>query len=117
MSEAIIALLAAVFGGAGLKAIEALLSRSKERADVATQIRDELRVDVATLRADLKALSEALDEWKARYYRLLVGFNELKYKLLKAGHHEDIEEVESKMEDEEGQYTAILRKQVEEPEG
>jgi hypothetical protein len=113
MNEAIVALIAAIFGGAGLKAIEATLSRSKARSDVATQIRDELRVEVRELREEVRAIGASLDDWKSRYYRLLVGFNELKYQLLQAGHHDAIKIVEQKMEEEDGPMTEEIKRKVE----
>jgi hypothetical protein len=74
MDPAVIALIGTVFGGAGLKAIESLLNRSKTQSDVASQIRAELRTDVQALRAELDKLEKELDAWKAKYYDLLDQF-------------------------------------------
>jgi hypothetical protein len=112
MSEALIALMAAVFGGAGLKAVEAIINRSKTKTDVATQIREELRSEVRDLRDVLRSITSDLDKWKSRYYRLLVAYNELKYQLLKAGQADVIEEIEARMEEEDGQETTEIKQRA-----
>ena len=73
----VVALLGTIFGGAGLKIIEAWLGRQKERATEAQTMRDELRKEIEGLRTELdKARAEEMrlegliDEWKGRYWDL-----------------------------------------------
>jgi hypothetical protein len=75
VNDAVIALLAAVFGGAGLKFVEALIGRGKVKFDVATQIREELRSEINQLREELRKEIEARRKveaevvvWKDKYY-------------------------------------------------
>jgi hypothetical protein len=77
MTDPVIALVAAIFGGAGLKLLENIFSRSQAKSDLATQLREELRRDVAALREEIDDIDESLDSWKQKYYNLLGGFNEL----------------------------------------
>lgn len=74
MNEAWIALIGTVFGGAGLKAVEVILTKSKTKDDIATQIRSELRTEVQGLREELRRVEDELDEWKQKYYDLLDQF-------------------------------------------
>lgn len=85
MSEALIALMAALFGGAGLKIIEKVLGRNKERVDIATQLRDELRTEIGALKEELRHIDENLDQWKRRYYSLLQHYNDIRVKCASAG--------------------------------
>lgn len=77
MIEPLLALVAAVFGGVGLKIIESVLNRSKVKNDMETQMRAELREDVFGLKEELDKIEAALDVWKKKYYALLLSFNEL----------------------------------------
>jgi hypothetical protein len=77
MIEPALALMAAIFGGVGLKVIESVLNRSKVKNDLETQMRSELRGDVIILKEELDKIEAALDVWKKKYYALLVSFNEL----------------------------------------
>lgn len=70
-NPAFLALLGTIFGGIGLKIVESLLTRSKTQTDLAAQIRAELRVDVQSLRDEIKRLDAELDLWKSKYYQLL----------------------------------------------
>lgn len=70
---------ATVFGGAGLKVVESLLSKSKDKADDAREIRDELRLEISALREQVKENSATQDElekeiesWRGKYYELFV---------------------------------------------
>lgn len=72
-----IALIGTIFGGAGLKLIEARLGRNKVRTDDARLIRDELRVEIDTLRKQLMVnreienqLEREIEEWRSKYYNL-----------------------------------------------
>jgi hypothetical protein len=77
MIEPAAALIAAIFGGVGLKVIESVLNRSKVKNDLQAQMRLELRTDVVSLKEELDRIEVSLDEWKKKYYRLLLSFNEL----------------------------------------
>lgn len=77
MIEPALALVAAVFGGVGLKVIESVLNRSKVKNDLETQMRAELRGDVLILKEELDKIEAALDMWKKKYFALLMNFNDL----------------------------------------
>ena len=88
MNSAIIALIGTIFGGAGLKVIEALLNRSKNKmderkseADIATGMREELRKEVASLKDELRRVEGELDTWRQKYYDLLEQFIQVKNSL------------------------------------
>jgi hypothetical protein len=85
LNEPLLALIAAIFGGAGLKLIESLLTRSGQRADIAKEIRDELRGEVNSLKEELNIIEARLDKWKRQYYKLYIAFNELVVVALAAG--------------------------------
>lgn len=95
MTEAIIAAMAAIFGGAGLKVVESILTKSKDKADVATQLRDELRVETGTLRKELKEVERRLDSSREAYYAVLHAYNMAKSKLIAAGLVKEADEVSS----------------------
>lgn len=74
-NPAILALIGTIFGGAGLKFIEHWLSRAKTRDDTATQIRNELRTELARIKEDLAearkgqdAAEDESDSWRGKYY-------------------------------------------------
>lgn len=71
MSEAWIALIGTVFGGAGLKVVEQFLGRKKERDDAAKEIRDELRQELHDCRKEADERTDEADLWRARYYSLV----------------------------------------------
>lgn len=66
-----LALLGALFGGAGLKLLEGHLSKPKHEADQATAFRNELRTDVKELRAEYGRVQQEVVKWKDKYYALL----------------------------------------------
>lgn len=78
LDTAWIALIGTVFGGAGLKVIEKVLSKGMVKDDIATNLRTELRKDATELRAELKVVEHELDNWKVKYFELLQQFIELK---------------------------------------
>lgn len=84
LSEPVVALLAAVFGGAGLKVIEAVLSRSERRGDAAKGMRDELRTDLATERKANDDLTQQRDEYRKESYRLRGERESLNIRLMHA---------------------------------
>jgi chromosome segregation ATPase len=72
-----VALMGTIFGGAGLKIIESWLGRQKERASEAQTMREELRKEIDSLRAQLATaaaeemrLEGLIDEWRGKYYDL-----------------------------------------------
>lgn len=78
MDTAWIALIGTVFGGAGLKVIEQILSRGQKGADTATQMREELRKESAGLKEELRTVEKELDAWKEKYFLLLQEYLEIK---------------------------------------
>lgn len=88
MEAAWIALIATLFGGAGLKIIESFLSRGQKKVDAATAMRDELRKEgellkkeAQTLREEIRTVEKELDAWKEKYFLLLQEFLEIKGQL------------------------------------
>jgi len=75
MTEAMVALFGAIFGGAGLKIIEQILSRNKVKLDAASEFRKELREDIQALREELRRVEAELDSWREKYYQLLARFH------------------------------------------
>lgn len=71
MSGTILALLAALGGGAIVKLIEIFFIPKTTREDFAYKLREELRADIKTIRDERDKLENELDEWKAKYYDLL----------------------------------------------
>lgn len=71
IDPAVLALLGALFGGAGLKFVEKLMSRGQEKEDMAEQIRKELREDLSAVRAELKEEQKSRDELQERYWLLM----------------------------------------------
>lgn len=96
MIEPAAALIAAIFGGVGLKIVESALNRSKVKNDLQAQMRLELRTDVVSLKEQLDKIEEALDAWKKKYYALLVSFNELVILAKSGSGPEDIDELVNK---------------------
>jgi uncharacterized protein involved in exopolysaccharide biosynthesis len=71
MDAALIALIGTIFGGVGLKVVEAIMSRGSDKDQTAHQIRQELRGDLQGIRTEMIRVQDELDEWKAKYYALL----------------------------------------------
>lgn len=87
-NPALLALIATVFGGAGLKVVEHWLNKTKTTTDGATELRNELRTDIARLREDLSVskkeselIEHELDEWKVKYYDLMRDFIQIRAEL------------------------------------
>src|SRR5690349_14163782 len=64
----LVALIGALIGGLGLKMVEAWLGRGKQKSDLATQIRDELRKDMLTLRTHFDNCEVEKDKWQDKYW-------------------------------------------------
>ncbi len=78
MSTALLTLAAAVFGGAGVKAIEGLMSRGQDKDSLATELRAELRLCLKENKEELRLCTEETataqggeDKWRQKYYELL----------------------------------------------
>ena len=76
---AIISVIGAVFAGSGLKVIEKWLQKAKDKDDTATNLRNELRAELAELKKELATAGDSIDEWRAKYYDVIE-----KYILVKA---------------------------------
>jgi len=80
-SAAIFALLGTIFGGAGLKIVEALLLRKKDKDTTATDLRQELREEVRYLREQLKAAEDELDEQRQKHLSVMQEYLDVQSKL------------------------------------
>jgi hypothetical protein len=99
IGEPILALVAAIFGGAGLKLIESILSRTASRSALAKEIRDELRVEVLRLRDELNEVSERLKKQKEEYFRLLFAFNAIASLAMSNGLQDEVRDIVELIED------------------
>lgn len=88
LNSAVIALVGTVFGGAGLKAVEAFINRSRDKiekeksdAEIASHMREELRGEITELRKELRQVEGELDAWRQKYYDLLDQFIQVKTSL------------------------------------
>lgn len=52
-----------------MKVLEHFLGKGKAKADIATQIRDELRKDIKELQARVDELEEENDRWRSRAFK------------------------------------------------
>lgn len=99
MSEPVLALLAALFGGAGLKIIETLLSRSARKDDLAKELREELRVESQSLKDQIRDAQETVDKWRGMYYALLASFNELMALALNSGLQDEVRRIREALDE------------------
>jgi hypothetical protein len=83
--DILMAIGAALGGGGFIKLLEAWLSRTKYRSEQDKQFRDELRGEAEDLRKQIIALKEELrlaekelDEFKEKYWKLYMEYNEFK---------------------------------------
>lgn len=84
LESAWIPLATAVFGGVGLKMAEHWLGRAKVRIDEAETIRNELRIEITSLREEVRGLESQVNEWRGKYYDLREQQIELNTELAKA---------------------------------
>ena len=63
--------LGTVFAGTGLKWLEGWLRKNKDKDDTATNLRNELRLELVAMKADIQKTEDELDEWKAKYYEVI----------------------------------------------
>jgi hypothetical protein len=73
MSEAWIALIGTLFGGAGFKIIEHFLGRRASKEDFATKLRGELHAELTQLRHEIDEARDEADEWRGKFYSI-VGY-------------------------------------------
>ena len=85
MTEALIAVFGAIFGGAGLKLIEHLLNKPSRNADIQSQFRDELRQEINALRLELRHVDDSLKYWRDRYYVVMSALSLAKSHLIQSG--------------------------------
>lgn len=81
VATAIIAVVGTVFGGAGLKLVESLLLRRKDKDTTATDLRAELREDIKYLREELKKAETELDDQRRKHLQLMQEYLDVKSKL------------------------------------
>lgn len=67
----LIALIGTIFGGAGLEFIKRWLAKAKDKDTTATDLRNELRTDLNTLKAELETVEKEVTQWKDRYYDVM----------------------------------------------
>lgn len=70
LDPTVVALIGTVMGGVGLKVAESWLGKNRVKITDAQQIRDELRLELVTLRAENKQLNSDVDKWQREYYDL-----------------------------------------------
>lgn len=78
MTEAWIAVVSATIGGVGVKLVEVFASRPAREFEQATAIREELRLELATVRGEMTRYSIELDQWREKYFSLLAEHVKLK---------------------------------------
>jgi predicted nuclease with TOPRIM domain len=71
LTPEIIALLSAIFGGAGLKLLERFFSHADKAVDEAAAIRKELRDEATGMRIRLDKLEAEIDDWRQKYYKMV----------------------------------------------
>ena len=70
LDAAWIALIGTLFGGVVLKVTEHWLGKTKTAADDAKAIREELRSQITSQKAEIKELEDEVNEWRSKYYDL-----------------------------------------------
>lgn len=85
--------MAAIFGGAGLKTIEYMLGKGDRRDNVQLQFREELRMEIAALRSELKLVDDNLKIWREKYYEVFSYLSLARHHLIQAGLHEEAESI------------------------
>ena len=80
-NQAAIGVLGALFGGAGLRWVDKMLSRRTERYNEAERIRAELRIEVDAAKEENKKLSEEVIIWRERYWKFYEEAAQLRMEL------------------------------------
>ena len=81
LDPAWIALIGTIFGGAGLKIAEHWLGKNRIKTDDASKIRDELRLQIAAQKEEIKDLEVQVEKWRNDYYALRDKYVELQTEL------------------------------------
>lgn len=81
LDPAWIALIGTIFGGAGLKIAEHWLGKNRIKIDDASKIRDELRLEIAAQKEEIKDLEVQVEKWRNDYYALRDKYVELQTEL------------------------------------
>lgn len=74
LDPAVIALVGTLCGGVGLKLTEWLLTRGKTNVEDARAIREELRLQVTSQKAEIDQLEKEVDDWREKYFALLQDY-------------------------------------------
>lgn len=72
------ALTAAISGGLFTKWIEGRLRLKEKAIDGGTQLREELREDVHSLKAEVQMLRKEVESWQSKYLELNMQYAEIK---------------------------------------
>lgn len=93
-------LLSALFGGAGVKLLDKLLSKRGDAFGEAVKIREELRTEIDTLRAEINTKRTEADAWRTKYWEQIEENIQLK---------SEIEDLKSDIEELKRQVTKIAQ--------
>lgn len=66
----VVALVGTIMGGVGLKVAEHWLSKGKVKVDDASRMRDELRLEITSLKEDQSKLEADAIKWRNDYYAM-----------------------------------------------
>lgn len=66
--NAVAAIVAALFGGVGVKILEKLMNKNSEHFLEGSMIREELRKERDALRLEVDELQKQVDSWRGKYY-------------------------------------------------
>lgn len=88
-SVALIALFSALFGGAGLKLVEALLNRKQKQYEVEKSLREELRAELKELKDDVSEKMVIIDKQQEDIAKLRKGYFKLASRIILAYKNED----------------------------
>lgn len=78
MDPSVLALVGALFGGAGLKIVDHYFGKKRARVDDAARIRDELRLEINSQKEEIAKLEQQKDDWQQKYYDLRDEVSRLK---------------------------------------
>lgn len=95
ISDTTTAIIAALFGGAGVKLLEKILSSRSNYLAETERLRNELRHDVERLSEEVVAQKEESDDWRKKYWELVESTVQLKASNTVA--HQAIENMKSEI--------------------
>lgn len=88
MDPTVVALIGTIMGGVGLKVVESWLGKNRVKIDDAAKIRDELRLEIGSLkseitalRAENKQLENDVDKWRNEYFNMYADIVAVKTEL------------------------------------